>query len=426
MDKFKKISLSLGCIALLFISSVVFYGCNKLAVSPIEPINYVEPTVLPQFEGKVIDAETGAGISNATLNLGGVSQTTDLLGNFSFAAQLSPGAADLTVQAAGYLSTSKSVEIPALGASVFRTYQMIATSPPVTISQAEGGTVEETSDEGTIETVIPAGALAEDTPISITSTLGSASPVDVSTIVTAADEAPAQSVLLEPQDVQFSQPVQMQAPLSFPAEFLTGGAEVVRINPVTRQPEVVGTAVVENGKFKYDITQGGQYIVRAKTSLRHVVQTVREAVRIGSIGFNERPGTFRNFSFNEQSTIETDPGFSKKFIEGVYGFSDASRMINFAVAKDPGSNNAVSAYVLVEKTVHIYTTPSGRVIAKITEGNSGTESSYEGNFQAKWLTSDVHGTAGSTFLGWWWPNENRYLTISEINNLGLPNPPPQP
>ena len=424
MVKVNQLYYSLVFFIFLMLLAVFLYSCETSPVSAIQPTTYVEPTVLPQLEGKVSNINTGEVITDAEVTLGGTTVMTDAEGKFTFEDQISSGTTEIIIRHSGFVSVRKNVNIPEIGASIFREFKMPPTAPPVIISAANGGDVSSESDDGTFDTSIPPGAVNEDVEVSVTPTLGASSPVEISSVVTE-DEAPAQSVLLEPADLQFNQPVEMKAPLSFPSQYLTGEVDVVRINPTTNQPEVVGTATVENGKFKYNINMGGQYIVKAKTSLRHEVETVREVVKIGELGFNDRPGTFRNFSFTETSDISPDPGFSRKFVETVFGFSNASRSITLAVVKDAGSSNAVSSYAIVEKVIHTYTTPEGRIIAKsVTQNNQGTESSYGGNYQAKWSASGTHGIA--TFLGWWSPLNNRYLTDAEITSLGLPNPPPAP
>ncbi|MFX0134431.1 MAG: carboxypeptidase regulatory-like domain-containing protein, partial [Candidatus Hodarchaeota archaeon] len=104
MDKVKQFSISLFCLALLIVGSILLYSCSKLAVSPIEPITYVEPTVLPQFEGHVRNAETGAAVAGAAVLINGTTQTTDTQGDFSFDAELASGAATLRVTASGFVS----------------------------------------------------------------------------------------------------------------------------------------------------------------------------------------------------------------------------------------------------------------------------------------------------------------------------------
>lgn len=388
MKKLKTISISLAFAAVILFGSLLINSCTKTPVSPIEPVDYVQPIDDPQFTGKVTKASDGTAIAGATVTVNGSAQTTDAAGLFSFEEPLSAGTANVTVSASGFVSVSRTPNIPAQGGSLFKEYSLTVTAPAVVVTAATGGDVTTTTEDGTTDATIPPGAVATDTPVSVTPTLGLTSPVDVNTI-TAVDEAPAQNVILSPVDVQFTQPVQMSAPQSFPAEYVTGAVNVIRINPTTGAQEVAGTAVMEGGKFKYNVTQGGQYILKAKTNLRHNVQTVTESVLIGEIGANEVPGTVKTFTYTEQTTVVLADGFSRNFVEGVFGFANSSRQVQYTVSKPTGANTIVKFYVNVKKTIHTYTNASGEVLAKVTADNGGTENETSGTTKQ---TTNVGGT----------------------------------
>lgn len=412
----KRINLFMFSIILLFLIAIVF-SCKTDPVESLSPEPVPVLAAVPQVEGVVTDTKTGAPIQGVSLSLGSISITSDANGTFKFDSDLTAGTANLTVQKTGYISFIEKINVPAKGSSVYAALSLAPTAPAVTITSASGGQATATDKDGTSAADIPAGAVSTNTQVSITPYLGSGAAIaDKSKI--SSNAAPAQAVALEPYGTQFSKPVQIAQPLTMPTNFITGPI-IVRDAETGAQ---IGTATVENGKFVYNVSRGGKYLVEVPTQLKHNIVSSKEAIMVGSLGANDKPGTFKTLPFNVTNTVEVAEGFSENLIHTIFEIEPSSRQYTASLSKEAGVS-IVASYAALAKETHTYSA-LGKVVAKSLANNQGSASTFEGNYQAKWSSSTAHGTY--KFLGWWSPLNNRYLTTAEINNLGLPNPPPLP
>lgn len=80
-------------------SITIVSGAN---VQNVQMVKIIVPGTLT---GKVTNSVTGAALAGATVNLGGVIQTTDANGNYSFA-NITPGTYPLSFTLAGYTTVT--------------------------------------------------------------------------------------------------------------------------------------------------------------------------------------------------------------------------------------------------------------------------------------------------------------------------------
>jgi len=381
---------------------------------------------MPEFTGQVINSATNAPIVNSTVTFSGIAKTTDAEGYFAFTDELTDGPNAGQISATGYVSISRTVTIP----SAHKVFSLAQTSAPVTVTAA-GADIAAPTFEGPLEASFPPAAVGSATEVSLTSVLGLTSPVPTITYVSTG-QAPAQSVLVQPVDAVFTVPVIMKAPLTLPLEDIDA-YEVVRINTTTGVPEVMTNSniTIVGNNFVYEILKGGQYIVRVTTKLIHYQEAVKTATVLGVIGFNEAPGTSKNFAFSGGSTIDQDAGFAENFVEDIFGYSDAPYSLNVSVSKPSGSNIAIAGYSLADKVIHTYVTPSGRIVAKTTVANSSPEEiDVEFNIVGIWDITPPHNV--KTFRGYFrvtYENDERVLIritdSTEIARLNALNVNPQ-
>lgn len=415
MNGSKKLFLLLVC-SLSTFSLIMLTSCETKPVDPISAEPGIPVQEASQVVGKITDNVTDVGISGVAVGLGGFNATTGSDGGYEFVDNIPGGNYNLTGEKAGYISISKNVTVFGEGFTTSLNYKLAETNPPVTVTPADGALIEEESNDGTITASIPPNAVDEDVEVSLTSTLGLSTPINIEETV-APNQTPVQTNTIEPRDIEFNQPVKITVPLTLPAQYMIGTIVVVRINPDTGAEEVVGTASIVGDQIDYDVTMGGDYLLRAETSLRHVVESGQVFTQIGSIGFSEHPGTSKLLDFDDISTVEVAEGFSQDLVETVFGFASSSRTLTYALSKPSGINTSLTAYVPAIQQDHTWTTETGKIIAKITANGfpvaitNGTvsngavgyycvqEATHGSNISEGWYYVESDGTVGDRYTG---------------------------
>ncbi|MGD8782624.1 MAG: carboxypeptidase regulatory-like domain-containing protein [Ignavibacteria bacterium] len=405
--------ISLFCVLLL-------HNCGSESVDAIS----TEPelvTVIPAFiEGEIIDQTTSLGISDVTITLGEITTSTDSDGKFSIEEELPAGTYNLGFEKEGYLPITKQVELMGEGTSRYFKFLLTEQSTPVTVTPDAAAAFGEDSDDGTIMIDIPAGAVTQSTDVSVTPTLGLFSPVNTEEILTASD-APAQIITFLPLDIVFNMPVKLTSPLTLPEEYITEGIQVLRINPDTGEPEVVGDGTIVDGRIEFEITGGGNYLVKAATSLTHTRETVVENMNIANIGADETPGAARLLDFLDETTVFADEGFSQNLVETVVQLTNSSRNIAYSLSKPSGVSSTAKAFLHVSRLEHTYSDQAGNAVLKVNaaDNNASTYSSIQGDIVV-WRCIQSSVTHGSWIGGYFWGRSGVQLTADEISALDLP------
>ena len=230
--------------------ALVTQSCRK-AVGPIDIPASVDTY---KMKGKVLDAETNAGIAGAKVNVLGTIVVTDVSGFFSFEipnTTVFPFTvyvkADNHVYGTGLIS----------GPSQVRAIMLTPTNPGVVIDPT-GGEVAAKTDESvstdSLRLVIPAGAVNASVTISVT-------PMDnIFVIAGSLKTAPKVTIVnlnllafsVDPQDIVFNFPVQIYCPLPFYND-VNAQFTLYQLNTTTNQWEDTGR------KMTVDDTRTGGY-----------------------------------------------------------------------------------------------------------------------------------------------------------------------
>jgi hypothetical protein len=152
----------------VFVLLLVIQGCKKESVITDPGAQNGELWLT----GSVIDAQTHAGIANATVNFNGHALTTDAAGKYKVnCSSVSKGTQDVRVKADGYGYGFASANITSSAAMV-KTILLKSLSAPVSVGQA-GGTLstpdpESLSAGGQTTLTIPANAFTTGVEVSLT------------------------------------------------------------------------------------------------------------------------------------------------------------------------------------------------------------------------------------------------------------------
>lgn len=402
MSRSKRFFLLLVVCSISTFSLIMLTSCETKPVAAISPEPGIVVPEASQVVGEITDNVTDAGISGVAVGLGGFSTTTDADGKFEFEENIPGGKYNLTASKSGFISISKNVTVAGEGFTTSLNYKLTEASAPVTVTPADGADIEEDSNDGAVTASIPPNAVTEDVEVSVTPTLGLSTPINTEELLEA-NQAPVATNTITPLDIVFAEPVTLTVPLTLPAQYITGVMEVVRINPDTGEEEVVGTATIVDGQIVYDVSTGGDFMIRVETSLTHYVETVTEYVQIGKIGANELPGTSEILNYEDASSVDVGAGFSQDMVETIFGFGASSRTLLYGLTKPSGANSSVTAFLPVVSEVHTFTTTLGKVVARTAspnQMNDGTKSVTVGNRTYNYTCVQTDLTHGGWSVVW--------------------------